>query len=235
MSETTRALARGRSPPTCWARWSPARRLSWSATCRGLRECRAELRWLRRRCRCCRRAWSGSSRRRELRERVMAEVRADAGAADAAARAAATGPVAAASAWLRSSAPARWACGRWPARRGGAGRRRRRRLRDRRRDRLRRRRTDEHVVAGKAPGVTAKMVSEGDAGTLQLANVHQLPQRPGARGLGAARRRGRSGARPCSSPTATAGPAPSRRHERRRSVMVTAEPRRRQRGADLGA
>jgi anti-sigma-K factor RskA len=31
------------------------------------------------------------------------------------------------------------------------------------------------VVAGKAPGVTAKMVSEGDSGTLHLDNVRQLP------------------------------------------------------------
>jgi anti-sigma-K factor RskA len=31
------------------------------------------------------------------------------------------------------------------------------------------------VVAGKAPGVTAKMVSEGDSGRLHLANVRQLP------------------------------------------------------------
>lgn len=31
------------------------------------------------------------------------------------------------------------------------------------------------VVAGKAPGVTAEMVSEGDTGTLRLANVEQLP------------------------------------------------------------
>ena len=31
------------------------------------------------------------------------------------------------------------------------------------------------VVAGHAPGVTAKMVSEGDGGTLRLANVKQLP------------------------------------------------------------
>jgi anti-sigma-K factor RskA len=31
------------------------------------------------------------------------------------------------------------------------------------------------VVAGTAPGVTAKVVSEGDGGTLQLANVRQLP------------------------------------------------------------
>lgn len=31
------------------------------------------------------------------------------------------------------------------------------------------------VVAGKAPGVTARMVSEGDGGTLHLDNVKQLP------------------------------------------------------------
>lgn len=31
------------------------------------------------------------------------------------------------------------------------------------------------VAAGHAPGVTAKMVSEGDSGTLRLANVRQLP------------------------------------------------------------
>jgi anti-sigma-K factor RskA len=31
------------------------------------------------------------------------------------------------------------------------------------------------VVAGHAPGVTAEMVSEGDSGTLRLANVKQLP------------------------------------------------------------
>lgn len=31
------------------------------------------------------------------------------------------------------------------------------------------------IAAGKAPGVTATMVDEGDSGTLRLANVHQLP------------------------------------------------------------
>ncbi|HEU4393660.1 MAG TPA: anti-sigma factor [Solirubrobacterales bacterium] len=31
------------------------------------------------------------------------------------------------------------------------------------------------IVTGKAPGVTAKMVSEGEAGTLRLDNVDQLP------------------------------------------------------------
>lgn len=31
------------------------------------------------------------------------------------------------------------------------------------------------VAAGHAPGVTARMVRDGDSGTLRLANVHQLP------------------------------------------------------------
>jgi anti-sigma-K factor RskA len=31
------------------------------------------------------------------------------------------------------------------------------------------------IAAGKAPGVTATMVDEGDGGTLRLANVHQIP------------------------------------------------------------
>jgi len=31
------------------------------------------------------------------------------------------------------------------------------------------------IAAGRAPGVTATMVNEGDSGTLRLANVHQLP------------------------------------------------------------
>lgn len=31
------------------------------------------------------------------------------------------------------------------------------------------------VMTGRAPGVTAKMVSEGESGTLHLANLHQLP------------------------------------------------------------
>lgn len=31
------------------------------------------------------------------------------------------------------------------------------------------------ATAGRAPGVTAKMIGEGDAGTLKLANVRQLP------------------------------------------------------------
>lgn len=35
------------------------------------------------------------------------------------------------------------------------------------------------VVAGKAPGVTARMVSEGDSGALHLANLRQLPRNQG--------------------------------------------------------
>lgn len=33
------------------------------------------------------------------------------------------------------------------------------------------------VAAGRAPGVTAKMIRVGDTGTLRLANVHQLPSK----------------------------------------------------------
>lgn len=32
------------------------------------------------------------------------------------------------------------------------------------------------VVAGKSPGVTAEMVRDGEAGTLHMANLHQLPR-----------------------------------------------------------
>ena len=63
-----------------------------------------------------------------------------------------------------------------PARGLGRGRPRRRcdrRLRDQQR-RLRRWQRD-HRGRGHAPGVTAKIVSEGDSGTLRLANVHELP------------------------------------------------------------
>ena len=35
--------------------------------------------------------------------------------------------------------------------------------------------SESTIVAGQAPGVTARMVDGGDGGTLQLANVHQLP------------------------------------------------------------
>jgi anti-sigma-K factor RskA len=35
--------------------------------------------------------------------------------------------------------------------------------------------TSQTIVAGHAPGVTAEMVSEGEGGTLRLANVRQLP------------------------------------------------------------
>jgi anti-sigma-K factor RskA len=36
-------------------------------------------------------------------------------------------------------------------------------------------RAESTIVSGEAPGVTAEMVSEGDSGTLHLANVKQLP------------------------------------------------------------
>jgi anti-sigma-K factor RskA len=34
----------------------------------------------------------------------------------------------------------------------------------------------ETITSGKAPGITAEMVPEGEGGTLRLANVHQLPE-----------------------------------------------------------
>jgi anti-sigma-K factor RskA len=115
----------------------------------------------------------------ELRSRLLAEARADAGGKAAARgeeRAARLGLVGRISSWLRDlgsgpmglrpvagvavavlvvAAVAGFAIG------GGIG-------------------SDEGggvstVVAGKAPGVTAKMVSEGDSGALHLANVKQLP------------------------------------------------------------
>ena len=65
------------------------------------------------------------------------------------------------------------------------------------------------VVYGRPPAVTAKVVSKDDGGTLHLANVKRLPERPRARGLGAARWRSRTGARRCSCPTARARRAPN--------------------------
>ena len=63
------------------------------------------------------------------------------------------------------------------------------------------------IVAGKAPGVTAKMVSEGDAGTLRLANVHQLPDDKVLEAWVQREARWKR-CRPCSSPTTKAAPAP---------------------------
>jgi anti-sigma-K factor RskA len=143
----------------------------------GCERCQAEIRWLTPALDALPDGVERLEPPRELRERVMAEVRFDAPPAEAIAEApAASGPLGRAATWLRElgSGPmglrpvagfaaavlvvvaiAGFAIG------GGLG-------------------TDEAartstVVAGRAPGVTAKMVSEGDSGTLHLDNVKQLP------------------------------------------------------------
>jgi hypothetical protein len=144
----------------------------------GCERCQVEIRWLTPAVRTLPESIKRLEPPRRLRSRVMAEVRADA-SEDAPVRgegrAASPGLVERASAWLRDlgSGPmglrpvvgvaaaalvvlavAGFAIG------GGIG-------------------SDgsktSTFVAGKAPGVTAKVVSEGDSGSLQLANVRELP------------------------------------------------------------
>ena len=82
------------------------------------------------------------------------------------------------------------------------------------------------VTSGHAPGVTAQMVSEGQSGTLHLANLHQLPTDKVLQAWVRTRRQGRIG-------EDALRPQPGRhrlRHDRRHegastTVMVTAEPR----------
>lgn len=148
--------------------------------------CRAEIRWLMPALQALPESVERVEPPRELRSRVMSEVRADAhqqGAEHAAlgrmagARPAEAGLWNRASAWLRRlgsgpmglrpvvgvavavlvvAAVAGFAIG------GGVGGG-----------------SDEGgtstFVAGKAPGITAKVVNSGDSGALHLANVHQLP------------------------------------------------------------
>jgi anti-sigma-K factor RskA len=143
----------------------------------GCEHCQAEIRWLTPALDALPEGVERLEPPRELRERVMAEVRMDVTPTDVSGdEPAATGLFGRASSWLRElgsgpmglrpvvgfaaavlvvAAVAGFAIG------GGIG-------------------SDEGgatstVVAGKAPGVTAKMVSEGDGGTLHLDNVKQLP------------------------------------------------------------
>jgi anti-sigma-K factor RskA len=146
----------------------------------GCERCRAEIRWLTPAVNALPEGVERLQPPPELRSRLLAEVRADAGGQVAAARgderSVRPGLVGRISSWLRDlgsgpmglrpvagvavavlvvAAVAGFAIG------GGIG-------------------SDEGggvstVVAGQAPGVTAKMVSEGDSGTLHLANVEQLP------------------------------------------------------------
>jgi anti-sigma-K factor RskA len=144
----------------------------------GCERCQAEMRWLTPALDALPEGVERLEPPRELRERVMAEVRMEAepAAANSDEANADTGLFGRASNWLRElgsgpmglrpvvgfaaavlvvAAVAGFAIG------GGLG-------------------SDEGaqtstVVAGKAPGVTAKMISEGDSGTLHLDNVKQLP------------------------------------------------------------
>jgi anti-sigma-K factor RskA len=135
----------------------------------GCERCREEIRWLTPALDALPEGVERLQPPPELRARLMAEVRADAGEGAAArgdSRAAKPGLLDRASAWLGDlgsgpmglrpvAAVAGFAIG------GGIG-------------------SDEGgatstVVAGEPPGVTAKMISEGDSGTLHLANVKQLP------------------------------------------------------------
>ena len=178
----------------------------------GCQECQREMRLAAPRGRpAARSRRAGRALRRTCAQTLMAEVRAEPSAPRPSASAAPLSPA------------QRLA----PGRRAGDGRpaaRRRRRLRDPRRRIQRRTGGDDGRVAGKAPGVTAKMVSTGDSGTLQLANVHDLP-RTGARGLGAEGRHGRTGKRlfvPDSDGNASTTIPDTEGVE---PVMVTAEPR----------
>jgi anti-sigma-K factor RskA len=143
----------------------------------GCERCQAEIRWLTPAINALPESVERLEPPRELRERVMAEVRFDAAPVDAPGdEPAAAGLFGRAGAWLRElgsgpmglrpvvgfaaavlvvAAVAGFAIG------GGLG-------------------SDEGgqtstVVAGKAPGVTAKVVSDGDSGTLHLDNAKQLP------------------------------------------------------------
>ncbi len=142
----------------------------------GCERCQAEIRWLTPAINALPESVERLEPPRDLRERVMAEVRFDAAPEDAPAGEPATGLFGRAGAWLRElgsgpmglrpvvgfaaavlvvAAVAGFAIG------GGLG-------------------SDEGgqtstVVAGNPPGVTAKVVSDSGSGTLHLDNVKQLP------------------------------------------------------------
>lgn len=135
--------------------------------------CQAELRWLMPAVQAISESPERVEAPRELRSRVMAEVRADAAERSAAENAEA-GLLQRAAAWLRNlgsgsmglrpvvgvaaavlvvAVVAGYVIGDGSSGDGGTS----------------------TVSAGKPPGITAEMVDEGDGGTLQLANVKQLP------------------------------------------------------------
>ncbi|HEX7293089.1 MAG TPA: anti-sigma factor [Solirubrobacterales bacterium] len=134
----------------------------------GCEECRTELAWLEPAAQVLPESVERIEPPSGLRARVMAEVRADAGDASARSRSAPSGTerrhargwrsfflrpaTAAAAAVLIAAAALAYAVGGEDS--GDSA---------------------TTVTAGKAPGVTARMVSEGDSGTLHLANLIRLP------------------------------------------------------------
>lgn len=155
----------------------PAEAAALKRHAEGCERCQAEIRWLTPALDALPESVEREQPPGELRARLMAEVRADAGAAVRGdARAAKPGPLGRASDWVRDlgsgpmglrpvagvavavlvvAAVAGFAIG------GGIG-------------------SDSDAktstfLYGEPPGITAKMVSEGDSGTLHLANVKPLP------------------------------------------------------------
>ncbi len=134
----------------------------------GCEECRTELAWLRPAAQVLPESVERVDPPSGLRARVMTEVRADAGDAGARGRSVSRGAerrrargwssfllrpaTAAAAVALIAAAALAFAIGD-----GGSGG------------------GATTVTVGKAPGVTARMVSEGDSGTLHLANLRRLP------------------------------------------------------------
>jgi anti-sigma-K factor RskA len=184
----------------------------------GCEECRTELAWLRPAAQVLPESVERVEPPSGLRARVMAEVRADAGDASACSRSAPPGAeqrrarewgslflrpatAVAAVALIAAAAIAFAIGGEDPG--GGA----------------------TTVTVGKAPGVTARMVSEGDSGALHLANLRRLPA---GQALQAWVERGERVERagPLFEPRAN-GTAVAAIDDMRgvRTVMVTAEPR----------
>jgi anti-sigma-K factor RskA len=142
----------------------------------GCERCQAEIRWLLPAANALPESVERLQPPRELRERVMAEVRFEVEPTDGAAAEEQAGLFGRAASWLRElgsgpmglrpvvgfaaavlvvAAVAGFAIGGGIGSDAGSG--------------------TSTVVTGTPPGVTAKMVSEGNSGTLHLANVKQLP------------------------------------------------------------
>jgi anti-sigma-K factor RskA len=127
----------------------------------GCEECRMELEWLRPAAQLLPESVERVEPPRELRGRLMEQVRSEVDTAQAAPRARgwsiggwSLSPVAGLAALaLVVAAVGAYMIGNRGSGEGGA----------------------TTVVTGRSPGVTAEMVSQGESGTLRLANLHQLP------------------------------------------------------------